>query len=146
MNLPEYNFQIEFEQRLEEINKYFEWVFLIDNLDSIDISSIDKLSIEDILNPLNLIHLLNKKNYVIDSDLNRILKANCYLILYNLVEGSLISGIDAIFLKINEYNPRLKYRDLSIELKEVFFKYKHKDWQIKKGKPKKEIVSDIEKG
>lgn len=45
------------------------------------------------------------------------LKANCYLLLYNLIEGSIVAGIDEIFSSINQQNATFE---------KFTNKYKHK--------------------
>lgn len=139
------NFQIEFDAKVARIDQYFELVFLLDELDILNFSDIDKISDETLLNELELSSLSSLDGaYPLDADLKKILKANCYLILYNLIEGSLASGISAIFDEINSCSPLLKYKDVNEKIKVAWFKYKHKQYSIKQSKPKKEVVSAIE--
>jgi hypothetical protein len=54
----------------------------------------------------------------IDKDLVRILKANAFLLLYNLVEGSVREGITYIYDSVQ--NDRLTYKDLRNELRQIW--------------------------
>ena len=59
----------DFHRRLAEIQKYFELVDRIEELGAFSTNSITFPSGE----------------YIVDSDLQKILKSHCYLLLYNLV-------------------------------------------------------------
>lgn len=146
MNNNKLSFQIEFDAKIERVDQYFELVFLLDELDEISFSEIGKLTDYQSLNDLSLLNLKFLGGiYKLDIDLKKILKANCYLILYNLIEGSLVSGISAIFDEINSHIPLLKYKDVNEKIKVAWFKYKHKQYNLKSSKPKPEIVQALEK-
>jgi hypothetical protein len=85
----------DFHKRVAEIDKYFELVDKIEQLGAFSTNSITFPS----------------GNYTVDSDLQKILKSNCYLLLYNLIESSIRNGITAIHDAISL--DRLTYRDLN---------------------------------
>jgi hypothetical protein len=43
--------------------------------------------------------------FTIDVDLYKVMKANCYLMLYNLIEGTIVEGLNTIFLEISSKKP-----------------------------------------
>ena len=92
----------EFERRVAEIQKYFELVDRIEQLGPFSTNSITFPSGE----------------YIVDSDLQKILKSHCYLLLYNLVESSIRNGITAIHDIILTEN--LTYKDLSSAIKRLW--------------------------
>ena len=92
----------EFKRRVAEIQKYFELVDRIEQLGPFSTNSITFPSGE----------------YIVDSDLQKILKSHCYLLLYNLVESSIRNGITAIHDTI--LTEKLNYKDLSSEIKRLW--------------------------
>jgi len=97
----------EFDSRVMEIEKYFNFIEEIDA----EFKQITDLSI--------------KKFYRIDDDLVKILKANGFLLLYNLIESTILNCIITIFDELKIKN--IEYKDLSDELKKYWInnKYKH---------------------
>jgi hypothetical protein len=67
---------LDFYKKVREINRYFKLIKFLD----------DKRSIG---------------NFRVTVEMQSALKANCYLMLYNLIEGSVFEGLDAIFADIN---------------------------------------------
>jgi MAE_28990/MAE_18760-like HEPN len=92
----------DFHKRVAEIDKYFDLVDRIEQLGAFSTSSITFPSGE----------------YVVDSDLQKILKSHCYLLLYNLIESSIRNGITAIHDAISL--DRLTYRTLSPKMKKLW--------------------------
>jgi len=92
----------DFNRRLAEIQKYFELVDRIEELGAFSTNSITFPSGE----------------YIVDSDLQKILKSHCYLLLYNLVESSIRNGITAIHDVI--LIEQLTYKDLSPKIKKMW--------------------------
>lgn len=92
----------EFNKRVAEINKYFE---LVDRIEELGLPS------------TNLI-IFPSGEYTVDSELQKILKSHCYLLLYNLIESSIRNGIigihDAILMD------QLTYRDLSEKIQKLW--------------------------
>ena len=91
----------DFNRRLAEIQKYFELVERIEELGAFSTNSITFPSGE----------------YIVDSDLQKILKSHCYLLLYNLVESSIRNGITAIHDVI--LIDQLTYKHLSPKIKKM---------------------------
>ncbi|MFM7372399.1 MAG: MAE_28990/MAE_18760 family HEPN-like nuclease, partial [Sphaerospermopsis kisseleviana] len=56
--------------------------------------------------------------YIVDSDLQKILKSHCYLLLYNLIESSIRNGIVAIHEAISLEG--ITYKDLSSKIKMIW--------------------------
>lgn len=69
----------DFEKKVEEINEYFLLVRSLENIQDIG-------------------------ELRISPSQSATLKANCYLLLYNLIEGSVVAGVDEIFSSINQQN------------------------------------------
>ncbi|MCY7333434.1 MAG: hypothetical protein LH649_12430 [Pseudanabaena sp. CAN_BIN31] len=92
----------DFRKRVAEIDKYFELVDRIEQLRAFSAKSITFPSGE----------------YVVDGDLQNILKSYCYILLYNLIESSIRNGIveihDAIKLD------KLTYRELNPKIKTLW--------------------------
>jgi MAE_28990/MAE_18760-like HEPN len=110
-------FAAEFQRRVAEINKYFDLVDQIEQLGSGSTRSITFPSGE----------------YPVDSELQKILKSHCYLILYNLIESSIRNGITAIHdailldrLTYKELNPKIQrlwvLNDLSKSFRDAYLK------------------------
>ena len=92
----------EFNRRVAEIQKYFELVDKIEGLGALSTKSI----------------IFPSGEYIVDSDLQKILKSHCYLLLYNLVESSIRNGITAIHDVI--VIEQLTYKDLSPKIKRLW--------------------------
>jgi hypothetical protein len=93
---------LDFNTRVEEINKYF---LFLEEL----ISERTKLSILDDNGNLQVKE--------VDSELVKTLKANSFLLLYNLIESSMTNAIQAIFDKL--INERVAFDSISIKLKKI---------------------------
>jgi hypothetical protein len=92
----------DFNKRVVEIDKYFDLVDRIEQLGDFSKNSITFPSGE----------------YIVDSDLQKILRSHCYLLLYNLIESSIRNGIIAIHDEIILDN--LTYKDLSPKIKRLW--------------------------
>ncbi|MEH2055337.1 MAG: MAE_28990/MAE_18760 family HEPN-like nuclease [Nostoc sp.] len=92
----------DFDKRVAEIDKYFELVDRIEQLGAFSTNSI----------------VFPSGEYTVDSDLQKILKSHCYLLLYNLIESSIRNGITAIHDAI--MIDQLTYRDLSPKMKNIW--------------------------
>ncbi|TWH63867.1 hypothetical protein LX59_03031 [Azomonas agilis] len=66
----------------------------------------------------------NTSEYEISRELKKTLKANTYLLLYNLVEATMTNAVDAIHKAI--YEEKLNFNDLSDELKFIVLRYFNK--------------------
>lgn len=110
----------DYTNRVQEIDDYFEFVFVIDKSRNINLE--DTIFQDDErLNQFNLSHLKNDSKYLFSNELKKTLKANSYLLLYNLIEGSVTAGIDGIFLAINQSELELKYFKKTI--RELYLDY-----------------------
>ncbi len=92
----------DFDRRVVEVDKYFDLVDRIEQLGAFSTNSITFPSGE----------------YIVDSDLQKILRSHCYLLLYNLIESSIRNGIIAIHDEIILDN--LTYKDLSPKIKKLW--------------------------
>lgn len=99
--------QLDFNRKVREINHYFRLVKFLD----------DKQHTE---------------GFRITGELQATLKANCYLLLYNLVEGSIVEGLDAIFFDINRHN--ISFSQLNDNYKQIWLKYKFQLVKLSKSK------------
>jgi MAE_28990/MAE_18760-like HEPN len=98
--------KIEYEEKKKELENYFA---LLQFLDS----------------PRGNNKILSEDKYdlfTIDVDLFRVMKANCYLMLYNLIEGTVTEGLNTIFLEISTHKPSRNeltelYQKICIEYK-----------------------------
>lgn len=97
--------RIEYDKRLKEVEMYFETLELLDNGDC-SIKCVDILGCETIKD--------------IDSELSTILKANGYLLLYNLVESTIRKSIDAVLNSIHASS--VTYRNLSETLRNLWIR------------------------
>jgi len=88
---------LDFEDKVAEINDYFNLVRLLDDKEAID-------------------------DFRITTQLFKVLKANCYLLLYNLIESSVSEGLDAIFENINAQ--QVPFKSLNDIYKKKYLKYK----------------------
>lgn len=102
--------KIEFEKRLKEIDLYFSILAPLDNCSC----SLEYKSIEGKINQLT-----------IDSELNKILKANGFILLYNLIEATIRNTIRAIGNKINDEG--IAYQNFSDNLKRLWVNHNFKD-------------------
>lgn len=102
--------RIEYERRLNEVSLYFETIQFIDSgICSISCTNINGEKIEK----------------QIDPELAKILKANAYLLLYNLIESTIRCSIEAILNSIT--NNRLTFKHLSEKLKKIIINNKIKN-------------------
>ncbi|MDE5626340.1 MAG: hypothetical protein K2I58_00100 [Candidatus Amulumruptor sp.] len=100
----------EFERRLKEINLYFDALAPLDDCSCF----IESQTING-----------ETKRTPIDSELNKILKANGFILMYNLLEATIRNTIRAIGDKISDEG--LKYQDFSDNLKRLWINHTFKD-------------------
>ncbi|GCL52482.1 hypothetical protein NIES3804_40720 [Microcystis aeruginosa NIES-3804] len=93
---------IDFQERVEEINRYFAFL--------------EKLGQETIQLSV-LKDDGQRENIPLDSQLIKTLKANSFLLLYNLVESSMRNAVTAIFDELK--NQRVSYNSVRIEIKKI---------------------------
>ena len=104
----------DFNTRVEEINSYFKL------LDSI------------INHEAKLYYPRNgkKKLRTIDDELIKVLKANCFLLIYNLIESSIKLSIAEIYDSISK--KKNKYSDVKEEIQKLWISEKYKNFDGKK--------------
>jgi len=106
------NTRNEYYKRLAEIDIYFNTMALLDKGNC-------KIVCTDILGTLS------EKN--IDTNLSTILKANGFLLLYNLIEATIRNSINAIFYSVHSKN--LTFKDLTNNLQKMWIKQEIKNIQ-----------------
>lgn len=99
------NARNEFNKRLHEVDLYFDTLQLLDKGDC-TIKCVDILG--------------NENEKKIDNELSTILKANGFLLLYNLIEATIRNSIDAVLNSIHASS--VTFRDLSDNLKKIWIK------------------------
>lgn len=124
--------RIEFNSRVIEVNNYFKFIDHVDN-------------------EYQLLANFNKDSFLkIDDDLLKIFKANSFLILYNLIESTILNCIVGIFDEIKVDG--LSYKELSHNIKVYWSKNVYKfDEKINEEKLLREkfynivekIISDV---
>lgn len=95
----------DFEKTKLEINKYFNFLEKTNDL---------SIGIPHIHYPISPI----TPSYRIDEEVSKILKANAFLMLYNLVEATIKNGIWELLVKIEQ--EQIPYKDLKKELKNIW--------------------------
>lgn len=97
------NAKYDFIKRVEEINRYFDFLKIID------------------LKPSSIVYtelMGGVDNFIVDDELVKILKANGFILLYNLVECTVIKSVTAIFDEIS--NEGLTFSGLSEKIKTLW--------------------------
>jgi hypothetical protein len=93
-----------FDERKSEVDVYFNFIKYI----GIDNINHKKIKFD------------TRINFQTTDDLKKVLKSNCILILYNLIEGVISKSIEEIFDTIN--NKQIKYNELKLGLKNILLK------------------------
>jgi len=97
------DFLIDFHSKVQEIEQYFEFVAKINEVES---------------HRRDTILFPDQTQYVVNHDLQKILRANCYLLLYNLIESSIRNGIIAIYDAI--HRERLSYTEVGSRIQTIW--------------------------
>lgn len=100
-----------FNDRKNEIDLYYQLIDFLDNIEKED----GEKSIDDIL--------FNK-------DIEKIVRANALLMLYNLVESTLVNGIEEVYSVFRQDG--ITYSQVRHEIKEVWFNYRFSNAYDKK--------------
>jgi hypothetical protein len=122
-------FITDFKTRIDEINEYYSFVIFID---SVETHKNEKIGINGL------------KEFVPKRDLQKILRSNCFLLLYNLVESSIRNCILAVYDNIHDDS--LKYDELSDRIKEVWLIHQAKKAQLSEKNLKKwlqELMEEV---
>lgn len=93
---------LDFNTRVEEVNKYFSF---LEGL----INGTTKLAISE--------NIGDQKIKAVDPELVKTLKANAFLLLYNLIESSMRNAVEAIFDELK--GKRVSFNSVRIEIKKV---------------------------
>lgn len=117
------NTRIEFNKRLDEVEIYFDALSILDR-------GMCEIKCVDILGGVS--------SLPVNENLSRILKANGFLLLYNLIESTVRKSIDAIFSVI--HSSSLSYKDLSIDLRKLWVKQESRNATFEKITSIAEIV------
>lgn len=104
------NTLLEFQKRIKEVDIYFQTLDLLDK-------GRCKISCTDILG------VVFEKD--IDNELSKILKANGFLLLYNLIEATIKTSIDEIFIAI--HTSSITFKSLTENLKSLWINQEIKD-------------------
>lgn len=136
------NFLEDFEERTKEVERYFEFIFFIEKLGLI--RNVKEKRVEKLIYNNRTIYPLKKSinlngDFIIDVELNKTLKASTFLILYNLIEGSITAALNAYFESFSGKSS--EYKKLTREIKRVWLEYRHKAF---KNKNSKDLVQLIE--
>lgn len=114
----------EYEKRKQEVSKYFDAVRWLDRGGC-------RIVCTNILG--------NDESMPIDDELSKILKANSFILLYNLIESSITNSIKAIVNSIE--NDGLTYEQLSKNIKHLWMRQETR--KLKTGSDPIELVSNI---
>jgi hypothetical protein len=87
-------------------------------------------------------YLTNCNEFVIESELIKILKSNTILLLYNLVEGLINSVMNEFINSINK--DRCKFSELENPVKKIWLRYKHKSFGTNTTKSEDYVLGALE--
>ena len=92
-----------FNDRKDEIDLYFEFIDFLDNIEKTE--------------------NMRKSNHILyNKDVEKIIRANSLLMLYNLVESTLVTGIEEVYSALKENN--ITYSQVRREIREIWFNYR----------------------
>ncbi|SFN93098.1 hypothetical protein SAMN05428949_3889 [Chitinophaga sp. YR627] len=78
----------------------------------------------------------------IDADLIKVLKANCFLLLYNLMESSISQSLQHLNDRITD--EKKKYGEVKREIKQIWLQHKYRNFKEKSSKTIFDILTSIE--
>jgi hypothetical protein len=110
---------LEFEEKVEEINEYFEFIKTTTHLRGFSEN-------------VDMIH--------VSQTVHNVLKANIFLLLYNLVESSFKNALENICIKIT--NDNLKYKDVIPEIKQMWIEKQYNNFEKIKNQQKSKFIMD----
>ena len=100
----------EYNKRKHEVSRYLDAVEYLDK-------GLCKIVCTDILG--------NDSSLPIDDELSKILKANCFILLYNLIESTIVNSIKAITNSIE--SEKLSFGQFSDEIKRLWIRQEAKN-------------------
>lgn len=139
---------LDFENKVQEIERYLNFIWLIDNLSTIpNLATLPNISINDEEgNSIYELHnILTNDSFRIEANLNKTLKGTVLLLLYNLVEGTITATLNEYFATFNNQN--LSYSSCNVSIQKIWLNYKHRLFQTNQTKNVNYIyqtIKDIE--
>ena len=136
---------LDFNERTKQIEKYLSFVWIVDNQSSF--SNLNDLIDKRInINDDNQIelksYLTDNNDFIIESQLVRILKSNTIMLLYNQIEGTISSVLNEYFDTITSENGN--YKDFKNPIKRIWLKYKHRSFNSGNKRNDEYILETIE--
>jgi hypothetical protein len=122
----------DFNNRVDEINEYFSFVEFIDKVET--------HKKEKLTSTVNI-------EFVPKRELQKILRSNCFLLLYNLVESSIRNSILTVYDCVHDES--LKFDELSNKLQEIWLSHQSKKVPVTEKSIKKwlkELMNDVSIG
>lgn len=116
----------EFEKRAEEIEEYFKLL-------------------ESFFEKEAILYFPNKRTHKykrLNPELEKVLKANCFLLLYNLIEASVKQSITEIYDQVTSKG--LTYREVTSHFKELWIKENYKNFKDHGEKNIFQFISNID--
>lgn len=108
------NFIQDFKERINEIDEYFDFASFIDEIET---HKKQEISYNGSI-----------KKYIPKRDLQKILRSNCYILLYNIVESCIRNAILSVYDCIHDQS--LTYSELSPRLQDIWISNKTKQAQV----------------
>lgn len=137
--------RLDFQERVSQIDRYLTLVWISDSnltIQNLDTINSNKVNLND-GSEIELSTLLEGGNKLqIDHELSKILKSNAILLYYNLIEGTISLVLNEFFDKINQ--ERSKYDLMTLSIKKIWLKYKHRSFGVGTFKDDDYILSTIE--
>lgn len=136
---------LDYEERVSQIEKYLVFIWISDNrslIKDLKETAEEKVILDDDSEIILKDFLINGSDFLIDTELIKILKSNTILLFYNLIEGTINSIMNEYFGIINNDNSAFKEYELPI--KRIWLKYKHKSFGVGDQKKDDYIISTIE--
>jgi hypothetical protein len=137
--------RLDFQERVSQIDRYLTLVWISDSsiaIENLDTINGNKVNLND-GSEIELSTLLEGGNKLqFDQELSKILKSNAILLYYNLIEGTISLVLNEFFDKINQ--ERSKYDLMTLSIKKIWLKYKHRSFGVGTFKDDDYILSTIE--
>jgi hypothetical protein len=134
----------DYKERVSQIEKYLNFLLILDNTHSIsNLSHLKERKIIIESQELLIGQFLTEDNtFKIESELIKIQKSNTILLLYNLIEGTISSILNEYVGTINK--EKLNYSNYKSEIKQIWIKYKHRSFNVSEKKEIAYIVNTID--
>ncbi len=137
--------RLDFADRVNQIDRYLTLVWIADSrvaIQNLDTIRSKKINLND-GSEIELSSLLEEGNKLqFDQELSKILKSNAILLYYNLIEGTINLVLNEFFDKINK--ERSNYNLMTLSIKKIWLKYKHRSFGSGRFKNDDYILSTIE--